>query len=64
MSSLARIRRRGGSLSTGGWCAAYVPTGGYPGDMVVNQATGTVYVPDNVDAEVSFFGSARGVPLP
>jgi DNA-binding beta-propeller fold protein YncE len=36
---------------------ATVPTGGWPGDLAVNQATGTVYVSDNVDGQVSFFGN-------
>ena len=38
-----------------------VPTGGYPGQIGVNQATRTVYIPDNVDGEVSFFGFDHGV---
>jgi hypothetical protein len=41
--------------------AATVPTGDWPGDMVVDQATGRVYVADNVAARVSFFGFVRGV---
>jgi DNA-binding beta-propeller fold protein YncE len=38
-----------------------VPTGGWPGQLGVNQATHTVYIPDNVDGEVSFFGFDHGV---
>jgi YVTN family beta-propeller protein len=36
---------------------AIVPTGGWPGDLAVYQATGTVYASDNVDGQVSFFGN-------
>jgi YVTN family beta-propeller protein len=32
-----------------------VPVGGFPGDPVVDEANGTVYVPDTVDGEVSYF---------
>ena len=35
-----------------------VPTGGWPGNIAMNQATATVYVSDNVDGEVSFSGNA------
>jgi YVTN family beta-propeller protein len=42
-----------------GQSPATVPTGGWPGDLVVNQATGTVFVSDNVDGRVSFFGTPR-----
>jgi hypothetical protein len=37
---------------------AAVPAGGWPGDIAVNPATGTVYMTDNVDGEVSVFASA------
>jgi YVTN family beta-propeller protein len=33
-----------------------LPMGGWPSNVTVNPATGTVYVPDNVDGQVSFFG--------
>ena len=36
---------------------ASVPMGGWPSNVTVNPATGTVYVPDNVDGQVSFFGN-------
>jgi YVTN family beta-propeller protein len=37
-----------------------VATGGWPGGMAVSDSRNTVYVPDNVDGEVSFFrGRAR-----
>ena len=39
-----------------GQTPASVPVGGWPEGVAVNQSTSTVYVPDNVDAEVSFFG--------
>jgi YVTN family beta-propeller protein len=35
-----------------------VPMGGWPSNVTVNPATGTVYVPDNVDGQVSFFGNS------
>jgi YVTN family beta-propeller protein len=38
-----------------GQSPATVPTGGWPGDLAVNQATGAVYASDNVDGQVSFF---------
>ena len=36
-----------------------VPVGGWPGALSVDQNTNTVYVPDNVDGEVSFFRGRR-----
>lgn len=49
-----------GSVHRGcGQTPKLVATGGYPGYLDVDQATDTVYVPDNVDGEVSFF---RGNP--
>ena len=36
---------------------AIVPTGGWPGDLALHQATGTVYASDNVDGQVSLFGN-------
>ena len=33
-----------------------VPMGGWPSNVAVNPVTGTVYAPDNVDGQVSFFG--------
>jgi DNA-binding beta-propeller fold protein YncE len=40
-----------------GQTPASVPMGGWPSNVTVNPATGTVYVPDNVDGQVSFFGN-------
>lgn len=40
-----------------GQTPASVPMGGWPNNVTVNPATGTVYVPDNVDGQVSFFGN-------
>jgi YVTN family beta-propeller protein len=34
-----------------------VPMGGWPSNVTVNPTTGTVYLPDNVDGQVSFFGN-------
>jgi YVTN family beta-propeller protein len=34
-----------------------VPMGGWPSNVTVNPATSTVYVPDNVDGQVSLFGN-------
>jgi DNA-binding beta-propeller fold protein YncE len=31
--------------------------GGYPGNPVVDETNGTVYVPDNEDGEVSYFSA-------
>ena len=36
-----------------------IPVGGWPGALSVDQKTNTVYVPDNVDGEVSFFRGRR-----
>jgi YVTN family beta-propeller protein len=36
-----------------------VNTGGWPNTVAVDPATGTVYAPDNVDGEVSFFAFVR-----
>jgi YVTN family beta-propeller protein len=36
--------------------AAIVLTGGWPGNLAVDTATGTVYAPDNVDGLLSYFG--------
>jgi DNA-binding beta-propeller fold protein YncE len=36
------------------------PAGGWPGNIAVNPATGTVYTPDNVDGEVSLFATRAG----
>lgn len=41
-----------------------IPVGGWPGDLAVNPATGTIYVPDNTDGRVSLFGYARAVAFP
>ena len=35
-----------------------VPMGGWPSNVTVNPTTNTVYVPDNVDGQVSFFGNS------
>jgi DNA-binding beta-propeller fold protein YncE len=40
-----------------GQTPAIVPTGGWPGDLAVDQATGTAYASDNVDGQVSFSGN-------
>jgi YVTN family beta-propeller protein len=40
-----------------GQTPASVLMGGWPSNVTVNPATGTVYVPDNVDGQVSFFGN-------
>jgi YVTN family beta-propeller protein len=37
-----------------------VPMGGWPSNVTVNPATGTVYVPDNVDGQVSLFSTTAG----
>ena len=42
--------------SGGGQTPVSVPMGGWPSNVAVNPVTGTVYAPDNVDGEVSFFG--------
>jgi YVTN family beta-propeller protein len=36
------------------------PAGGWPGNLALNPATGTLYVPDNVDGEVSLFATRAG----
>jgi DNA-binding beta-propeller fold protein YncE len=44
------------SVTTGcGQVPVSVPMGGWPSNVTVNPVTGTVYVPDNVDGQVSFF---------
>jgi YVTN family beta-propeller protein len=35
-----------------------IPTGGWPTNVAVNPLTDTVYAPDNVDGQVSFFAEA------
>jgi DNA-binding beta-propeller fold protein YncE len=50
--------RCNGNITSG--CAqtpASVPMGGYPGNPVVDETNGTVYVPDNEDGEVSYFSA-------
>jgi DNA-binding beta-propeller fold protein YncE len=50
--------KRAGSASlavAAGAAALSVPMGGWPSNVTVNPVTGTVYIPDNVDGQVSFF---------
>ena len=43
-----------------GQAPASVPVGGWPANLAVNPATGTVYVPDNVDGQVSIVAAPAG----
>jgi YVTN family beta-propeller protein len=46
-----------------GQTPASVPVGGWPANLAVNPATGTIYVPDNVDGQVSIVAVPEGRPL-
>jgi YVTN family beta-propeller protein len=43
-----------------GQTPASVPVGGWPANLAVNPATGTIYVPDNVDGQVSIVAASTG----
>jgi YVTN family beta-propeller protein len=43
-----------------GQAPAARPAGGWPGNIALNPATGTVYMPDNVDGEVSLLATRAG----
>jgi hypothetical protein len=41
-----------------------IPVAGWPEDLASDANTGTVYVPNNTDGEVSLSVYAQGVPFP